>query len=197
MTDTVLREVAPVMQWYDGSPHPMPVAARCANRARSARNARLPASFPAAEIPSRRSDGNGYDYRGRVWWAVRNEYTCPSFLSLDLTHQGGCNLYYPVTVSARLDYPNFERRLISAVKPRISWFVYTFSFGLFDDVVFRSFYLRQQLRLVKRSWPAAAEALDGGDMCHNTPLERSEVRRRGALVDMRCAIRAAESNSGL
>jgi two-component system, OmpR family, osmolarity sensor histidine kinase EnvZ len=180
MTDTVLREVALVMQVVEAAPTVDTVSTAMQNQLAVLEMRVAPVS--AAEIPSH-NRMNWYDYSGRVMVA-RFKNKLPSFLRLDLTQPGAVHLYTRSRFGP-LDI-QFERRRISASNPH-QLFVYTFSFGFLMTLI--SFvYLRNQLRPIKRL-ARAAEAFGRGRHVPYTPTGAVEVRAAGAaFVDMRARI---------
>ena len=175
MTDTVLREIALVLQVAEQAP-------TAAQAQRDVEGALGPLDMSLK--PSRNSTPQNawvwYDYSGRVL-ALRLEERLPSFVAVDLSEGGRVK----VDVQSRHGVLEigFERRRISASNPH-QMFVYTTVFGVVMTLI-ASIYLRNQLRPIKRL-ARAAEAFGRGRHMPYTPAGAVEMRAAGnAFVDMR------------
>ncbi len=142
MTDTVLREVALVLDSVDQAPSEVAVEDTVQEQlgplAITARPV-LETDVPASNLLS------WYDYSGRVM-IQRFEARLPGFRRLDLLDQSRVHLYTqsrfgPIEII-------FDRRRISATNPH-QLFVYTFVFGFLMTLI-AFLYLRNQLRPIKR-----------------------------------------------
>jgi len=180
MTDTVLREVALVLDVVDQAPSADEIAPLVRQNLAPLQMQVTP--LTAEDVP----EGNSltwYDYSGRVM-IKRFESRLPGFQTLDLIEPGRVALVTgtdlgPIRIS-------FDRRRISATNPH-QLFVYTFVFGFLMTLI--SFvYLRNQLRPIKRL-ARAAEAFGRGRHVPYSPAGAVEVRAAGnAFVDMRARI---------
>lgn len=180
MTDTVLREVALVLDVVDKATSADEITTLVRQNLAPLQMQVTP--LTAEEVPV----GNSltwYDYSGRVM-IKRFQDRLSGFQALDLIEPGRVGLVTltelgPVRIS-------FDRRRISATNPH-QLFVYTFVFGFLMTLI--SFvYLRNQLRPIKRL-ARAAEAFGRGRHVPYSPAGAVEVRAAGnAFVDMRARI---------
>lgn len=175
MSDTVLRELALVMQVVEAAP----------DRAAAVRDvhvqlAALQYALAPAVGPAPKNHRLWYDYSGRVMTKRLSE-RLDEFVALDLA-QGNVVKLYVDTVHGLLRI-EFDRRRISAANPH-QLFVYTIVFGVVMTLI-ASIYLRNQLRPIKRL-ARAAEAFGRGRHIPYTPTGAVELRAAGnAFVDMR------------
>jgi two-component system osmolarity sensor histidine kinase EnvZ len=175
MTDTVLRELALVMQVANAAP----TAAQAADDVQ-AQLAPLAITIMPAEGSVPQNARLWYDYSGSVLTQRLSEQMV-GFVAVDLVEGG------EVTVFARSDHGlmriEFDRRRISAANPH-QLFVYTIAFGIVMTVI-AIIYLRNQLRPIKRL-ARAAEAFGRGRHVPYAPSGAIELRAAGnAFVDMR------------
>lgn len=180
MTDTVLRELALVMEVVDATPDPADFSDRVDAAAAPLQIDVRP--VPPATVP----DGNPrvwYDYSGGVLTArlfdrlmglIAVDLRAPRQVLLYIDHPKG-----PIEIT-------FDRRRISAANPH-QLFVYTLFFGVLLTLI-ASIYLRNQLRPIKRL-ARAAEAFGRGHHIPYTPGGANEIRAAGAaFVDMRARL---------
>lgn len=178
MSDTVLRELALVMQVVDAAPD-----AQTALVDVDAQLSLLQYGLAFPTGPAPQSDLVWYDYSGRVL-TERLAERLEGFVAVDLVESGRVKLY--VDAPHGLLRIDFDRRRISASNPH-QLFVYTIAFGIVMTVI-ASIYLRNQLRPIKRL-ARAAEAFGRGRHMPYTPAGAVELRAAGnAFVDMRARI---------
>ncbi len=175
MTDTVLRELAMVMQVVDDAPT-LPQGAMDVQMQLAVLEISVAPAAPTQAV----NDRVWYDYSGRVLTQRLVEKFGP-FVAVDLVEGG------EVTVFANsrhgLVQIGFDRRRISASNPH-QLFVYTIAFGIILTLI-AIVYLRNQLRPIKRL-ARAAEAFGRGRHIPYTPAGAVELRAAGnAFVDMR------------
>ena len=177
MTDTVLRELALVMQVAQGAPDLVQAQARVAGQLapleitfRPARPADLPQGNPRV----------WYDYSGSVL-TQRLYDRLQGLRAVDLSGRRSVVLYLQTDLG--LAEVQFDRRRISAANPH-QLFVYTVFFGVLLTLI-ASIYLRNQLRPIRRL-ARASEAFGRGHHMPYTPGGAVEVRAAGAaFVAMR------------
>jgi two-component system osmolarity sensor histidine kinase EnvZ len=175
MTDTVLRELAMVMQVVDAAPT-LPQGSMDVQMQLAVLEISVAPAAPTQAV----NDRVWYDYSGRVLTQRLVEKFGP-FVAVDLVEGG------EVTVFANsrhgLVQIGFDRRRISASNPH-QLFVYTIAFGIILTLI-AIVYLRNQLRPIKRL-ARAAEAFGRGRHIPYTPAGAVELRAAGnAFVDMR------------
>lgn len=180
MTDTVVRELALVLEIAQTAPDRTQIPNVVAQRAGV-----LEIDLTPIE-PGEVQSGDAmvwYDYSGRVLSARLYE-RLEGLRGVDLTDGRHVSLF--------LERPEgslqirFDRRRISAANPH-QLFVYTVFFGVLLSLI-ASVYLRNQLRPIKRL-ARAAEAFGRGRHIPYTPAGAVEVRAAGAaFVDMRARI---------
>ncbi|MFC6638351.1 HAMP domain-containing protein [Sulfitobacter sp. JBTF-M27] len=177
MSDTVLRELALVMDVVKDAPSSSSVSAAVAAQAGPLDIAVLPVA--EAKIPTE-SQMLWYDYSGRVI-VRRFSALLDGFRAVDLTEGRLVRLYLDSS-KGPLEI-QFDRRRISASNPH-QLFVYTIFFGVLMTFI-ASIYLRNQLRPIKRL-ARVAEAFGRGRHLPYSPAGAVEVRAAGnAFVDMR------------
>ncbi|OAN74603.1 two-component sensor histidine kinase [Sulfitobacter sp. EhC04] len=180
MTDTVLRELAQVLEVVAEAPARDDVAA--AVQQSLGRLAIEVTPVPAEAVPAANSY-LWYDYSGRVL-ARRLAARLPEYRAVDLSDGGLVDLYLQ-TGKGPLKL-RFDRRRISAANPH-QLFVYTVFFGVVLSLI-ASIYLRNQLRPIKRL-ARAAEAFGRGRHEPYSPSGAVEIRAAGnAFIDMRARI---------
>ncbi len=180
MTDTVLRELAQVLDVVAETPDRADVPA--AVRQRLGRLDIAVTPVPAADMPGTNSY-LWYDYSGRVL-ARRLAARLPEYRAVDLSDGGLVDLYLE-TGKGPLKL-RFDRRRISAANPH-QLFVYTVFFGVVLSLI-ASIYLRNQLRPIKRL-ARASEAFGRGRHEPYSPSGAVEIRAAGnAFLDMRARI---------
>ena len=177
MTDTVLRELALVLEVVEAAPDRKAVPSTVANEIDALEIFVLP--IEDSEVQSRNTMV-WYDYSGRVV-ARRFGNVLNGFRALDLTTGRAVRVFLD-TNKGPFEI-RFDRRRISANNPH-QLFVYTIFFGAL--MTFIAFvYLRNQLRPIKRL-AQAAEAFGRGRHEPYSPAGAVEVRSAGAaFVDMR------------
>lgn len=175
MTDTVLREMALVMQVVEDAPTLAIASASVAGQL-----AVLDISVgPVVDTPVRNLRA-WYDYSGRVL-TQRLSDKLEGFAAVDLVAGGEVTVF--VQSRHGLIQIVFDRRRISAANPH-QLFVYTIAFGLLMTAI-AFIYLRNQLRPIKRL-ARAAEAFGRGRHVPYVPTGAVELRAAGnAFVDMR------------
>lgn len=180
MTDSVLRELALVLEVVADTPDPANISARVQDRLSPLQINVCPVS--ADTVPQ----GNPrvwYDYSGSVLTARLFE-RLEGLQAVDLRMSRRVLLY--VDKPTGLIEIAFDRRRISAANPH-QLFVYTLFFGVLLTVI-ASIYLRNQLRPIKRL-ARASEAFGRGRHMPYTPTGANEVRAAGAaFVDMRARL---------
>lgn len=180
MTDTVLREVALVLDAIEDAPSRDAIASFVSDRL-----GRLDMDVQPVTATALPRDNllTWYDYSGRVM-IDRFESQLAPFRRLDLLESGRVNLFSESEWG--LVRISFDRRRISAANPH-QLFVYTFTFGFLMTLI--SFiYLRNQLRPIKRL-ARAAEAFGRGRHVPYSATGAVEVRAAGnAFVDMRARL---------
>lgn len=175
MSDTVLRELALVLQVVDAAP-----GASEAVRDVDAQLAPLQYAIRPATVTAPQNSRLWYDYSGRVLTQRLSE-RLDGFVAVDLVESGLVKLY--LRSSHGLLQIDFDRRRISAANPH-QLFVYTIAFGVIMTLI-ASIYLRNQLRPIKRL-ARAAEAFGRGRHIPYTPAGAVEMRAAGnAFVNMR------------
>ncbi len=180
MTDTVLRELALVLEVVDNASDRNTVVTEVEARVGLLEIAVLPVT--TAMIPSKNTM-IWYDYSGRVF-AKRFAERLAGFKAVDLTGTPGVRVF--VTTSKGPLEIGFDRQRISATNPH-QLFVYTIFFGVLMTLI-ASIYLRNQLRPIKRL-AQVAEAFGRGRHEPYSPAGAIEVRSAGnAFVDMRARI---------
>ncbi|MFD2741132.1 ATP-binding protein [Sulfitobacter aestuarii] len=180
MTNTVLRELALVLDTVDTLSEPGEIPA--AVQARAGQLEIAVTSIAQADIPEQ-NRMVWYDYSGRVLSALLAG-ELPGFRAVDLSESSAVRLFIDHPLSAlEID---FDRRRISAANPH-QMFVYTLFFGILMTLI-ASVYLRNQLRPIKRL-ARAAQAFGRGRHEPYVPAGADEVRAAGAaFVDMRSRI---------
>ncbi len=175
MTDTVLRELALVLQVAEDAP-----TAVQAVRDVEGQLGLLDISLaPAAEVAPQNALV-WYDYSGRVLTQRLSE-RLDGFVAVDLADGDRVEIY--AQSGHGLVQISFDRRRISAANPH-QMFVYTIVFGIVMTII-AFIYLRNQLRPIKRL-ARAAEAFGRGRHIPYTPAGAIEMRAAGsAFVDMR------------
>ena len=180
MTDTVLREVALVLDAIEDAPSRDAIASFVSDRL-----GRLDMDVQPVTAAALPGDNllTWYDYSGRVM-IDRFESRLAPFRRLDLLESGRVHLFSESEWG--LVRISFDRRRISAANPH-QLFVYTFTFGFLMTLI--SFiYLRNQLRPIKRL-ARAAEAFGRGRHVPYSATGAVEVRAAGnAFVDMRARL---------
>lgn len=175
MTDTVLREIALVLNVADEAP-----SVEQAQRDVARELGLLDISFRPVQVTAPQNARVWYDYSGRVL-TQRLEERLEAFAAVDLSDGGRVKVY--AQSSHGLFEIGFDRRRISASNPH-QMFVYTTVFGVVMTVI-ASIYLRNQLRPIKRL-ARAAEAFGRGRHVPYSPAGAVEMRAAGnAFVDMR------------
>jgi two-component system osmolarity sensor histidine kinase EnvZ len=175
MTDTVVRELALVLQVTDAAPTLEAGIDDVQSRLGVLTISVAPAT-PQEAVNERR----WYDYSGRVATQRLSE-RFPSFEAMDLVEGGEVAVF--ANSRHGLVRIEFDRRRISASNPH-QLFVYTIVFGLVMTSI-AIIYLRNQLRPIKRL-ARAAEAFGRGRHIPYTPAGAVEMRAAGnAFVDMR------------
>ncbi len=175
MTDTVLRELALVMQVVEEAPG-LPAAIAQVERDL----APLAITLAAADAAEARDLRRWYDYSGSVIIRILSE-RLDGFAGVDLVTGGEVTVF--VQSRHGLLSAQFDRRRISAANPH-QMFVWTIAFG-FVTTVIAIIYLRNQLRPIRRL-ARAAEAFGRGRHVPYTPAGAVELRAAGnAFVDMR------------
>ncbi|NYI28771.1 two-component system osmolarity sensor histidine kinase EnvZ [Sulfitobacter geojensis] len=177
MTDTVLRELALVLEVVEDAPNRAGVPAAVAAQLGALAIDVTPVE--KADLPA----GNRmrwYDYSGRVS-ARRLADHLAGFQALDLNNSNLVRVFVQ-TEKGPLEI-SFDRRRISASNPH-QLFVYTIFFGFL--MTFIAFvYLRNQLRPIKRL-AQVAESFGRGRHEPYSPSGAVEVRSAGnAFIDMR------------
>ncbi len=175
MTDTVLRELALVLEVAEDAP-----TAVQAVRDVEGQLGLLDISLaPAAEVAPQNALV-WYDYSGRVLTQRLSE-RLDGFVAVDLADGDRVEIY--AQSGHGLVQISFDRRRISAANPH-QMFVYTIVFGIVMTII-AFIYLRNQLRPIKRL-ARAAEAFGRGRHIPYTPAGAIEMRAAGsAFVDMR------------
>ena len=180
MTDTVLRELAQVLDVVAETPDRADVPAAVRQRLGRLDIAVTPVG--AADMPGT-NIYLWYDYSGRVL-ARRLAARLPEYRAVDLSDGGLVDLYLE-TGKGPLKL-RFDRRRISAANPH-QLFVYTVFFGVVLSLI-ASIYLRNQLRPIKRL-ARASEAFGRGRHEPYSPSGAVEIRAAGnAFLDMRARI---------
>lgn len=175
MTDTVLRELALVMQVAQRQASP-DAAVRTVARDLAPLEIGFTKVEPTKIVTARR----WYDYSGSVL-IPRLAENLSGFAGVDLTNGKQVSLF--VTSDLGAFQIVFDRRRISASNPH-QMFVYTIAFGIVMTLI-AIIYLRNQLRPIKRL-ARAAEAFGRGRHIPYTPAGAVELRAAGsAFVDMR------------
>lgn len=180
MTDTVLREIALVMDAVEGATDPEGVQESVLDKIAPLQILASPVA--RADVPQT-NKMIWYDYSGRVI-AERLSERLDGFFAVDLSVNRVVNVYADSAIGPiRI---TFDRARISANNPH-QLFVYTIFFGVVMSVI-ASIYLRNQLRPIRRL-ARAAEAFGRGRHVSYTPAGAVEVRAAGtAFVDMRARI---------
>jgi two-component system osmolarity sensor histidine kinase EnvZ len=180
MTDTVLRELALVLQAVDEAADRDAIASAVEAKAGLLEISVLP--IAVAQVPPNNTMV-WYDYSGRVF-ARRFAERLQGFDAVDLTGTPGVRVF--VTTSKGPLEIGFDRQRISATNPH-QLFVYTLFFGALMTLI-ASIYLRNQLRPIKRL-AQVAEAFGRGRHEPYSPSGAVEVRSAGnAFIDMRARI---------
>ena len=175
MTDTVLRELALVMEVVENAP-----TAQAAVQSVAAELAPLEIAVRPATVTDPQNSRVWYDYSGTVL-IQRMADRLPGFEAANLRNLSQVELY--VQSRHGLLRIAFDRRRITAANPH-QLFVYTTFFGVLLTVI-ASIYLRNQLRPIKRL-ARAAEAFGRGRHIPYVPAGAVELRAAGnAFVDMR------------
>ena len=175
MTDTVVREIALVLEVADGAP-----SAVQAQRDVESSLGLLDMSLALSALNAPQNARVWYDYSGRVL-TQRLKDKLPAVIAVDLSNGNGVQVYAQSRHGVMI--VGFERRRISASNPH-QMFVYTTVFGVVMTFI-ASIYLRNQLRPIKRL-ARAAEAFGRGRHVPYTPAGAVEMRAAGnAFVDMR------------
>jgi two-component system osmolarity sensor histidine kinase EnvZ len=178
MTDTVLRELALIIQVIDNAP-----TFEQGILGIDTSLAPLAITVTPAELAQAVSARVWYDYSGRVMTQRLSE-RLPEFIAVDLVSRGEVSVF--VQAKHGLVQVEFDRRRISAANPH-QLFVYTIAFGFLMTII-AIIYLRNQLRPIKRL-ARAAEAFGRGRHIPYTPSGAVELRAAGnAFVDMRSRI---------
>jgi two-component system osmolarity sensor histidine kinase EnvZ len=175
MTDTVVRELALVMQVSEE-------AATVAQASRLVAEQLGPLDITLSQAAPRSAVNRRlwYDYSGRVLKQRLSE-RLPEFVAVDLVTGGEVTVY--LQSRHGIMQAEFDRRRISASNPH-QLFVYTIAFGFLMSFI-AIIYLRNQLRPIKRL-ARAAEAFGRGRHIPYTPGGAVELRAAGsAFVDMR------------
>jgi two-component system osmolarity sensor histidine kinase EnvZ len=175
MTDTVLRELALVMQVVNDAP-----TGALGGQAVQTQLAPLRITALVADMAEPENQRVWYDYSGSVL-TERLASRLVGFVAVDLVDGGEVTVY--VNGSHGLMRVGFDRRRISAANPH-QMFVYTIAFGVLMTFI-AIIYLRNQLRPIKRL-ARAAEAFGRGRHVPYAPSGAIELRAAGsAFVDMR------------
>lgn len=175
MTDTVLRELALVLDIAEDARSAALVSEAVQTQASQLEIAVLPS---AVSDPENRR--HWYDYSGRVL-TQRLEEKLAGFVAVDLVTGGNVTMF--VQSRHGMLEVAFDRRRISAANPH-QMFVYTIALGVLMTVI-AFIYLRNQLRPIKRL-ARAAEAFGRGRHLPYTPGGAVELRAAGnAFLDMR------------
>jgi two-component system osmolarity sensor histidine kinase EnvZ len=175
MTDTVLRELALVMQVVNDAP-----TGALGGQAVQTQLAPLRITALVADMAEPENQRVWYDYSGSVL-TERLASRLEGFVAVDLVDGGEVTVY--VNGSHGLMRVGFDRRRISAANPH-QMFVYTIAFGVLMTFI-AIIYLRNQLRPIKRL-ARAAEAFGRGRHVPYAPSGAIELRAAGsAFVDMR------------
>jgi len=178
MTDTVLRELALVLDVTNAAPK-----AAQAQRDVQAELGPLDIEIKLATVTDPQNDRVWYDYSGSVIMQRLAEQM-ESFVAVDLVEGGEVKVF--ANSRHGLIEIDFDRRRMSAANPH-QLFVYTIIFGVVMTVI-STIYLRNQLRPIKRL-ARAAEAFGRGRHMPYTPSGAVELRAAGnAFVDMRARI---------
>ncbi|MEH6647917.1 ATP-binding protein [Sulfitobacter sp.] len=175
MSDTVLRELALVLQVADAAPNAIEAVRDVDTQLTPLEYGIMPAT-----VTTPQNARLWYDYSGRVLTQRLSE-RLDGFVAVDLVESGLVKLY--VDSPQGLLRIDFDRRRISAANPH-QLFVYTIAFGVVMTLI-ASIYLRNQLRPIKRL-ARAAEAFGRGRHIPYTPAGAVEMRAAGnAFVNMR------------
>ncbi|WP_299030587.1 ATP-binding protein [uncultured Sulfitobacter sp.] len=175
MTDTMLRELALVVQTIDEAPDLAQGRAAVAQELEP-----LAIDVRKAAPEQARNLRRWYDYSGRVLTQRMSE-RMTGFVAVDLVTGGEVLVF--VQTRHGLVQIEFDRKRISASNPH-QMFVYTIAFGFLMTLI-AIIYLRNQLRPIKRL-ARAAEAFGRGRHIPYTPAGAVELRAAGsAFVDMR------------
>ncbi|WP_299417160.1 ATP-binding protein [uncultured Sulfitobacter sp.] len=175
MTDTMLRELALVVQTVDKAPDLAQGRAAVAQELQP-----LAIDVRKAAPEQARNLRRWYDYSGRVLTQRMSE-RMTGFVAVDLVTGGEVLVF--VQTRHGLVQIEFDRKRISASNPH-QMFVYTIAFGFLMTLI-AIIYLRNQLRPIKRL-ARAAEAFGRGRHIPYTPAGAVELRAAGsAFVDMR------------
>jgi two-component system osmolarity sensor histidine kinase EnvZ len=175
MTDTVLRELALVMQVVNDAPSGI-----LGGQAVQEQLAPLRITALVAEMAEPQNQRAWYDYSGSVL-TERLANRLEGFVAVDLVDGGVVTVF--VNGAHGLMRIEFNRRRISAANPH-QMFVYTIAFGVLMTLI-AIIYLRNQLRPIKRL-ARAAEAFGRGRHVPYAPSGAIELRAAGsAFVDMR------------
>jgi len=175
MSDTVLRELAMVMQVMEAAPT-LDTGLSDVQSRLGLLDIAVTAAAPGEAVNERR----WYDYSGRVATQRLSDRFAP-FVAMDLVEGGEVAIF--ADSRHGLLRIEFDRRRISAANPH-QMFVYTIVFGIVMTVI-AIIYLRNQLRPIKRL-ARAAEAFGRGRHLPYTPAGAVELRAAGhAFVDMR------------
>tara|TARA_R110002020_G_scaffold160155_2_gene344502 strand:- start:4918 stop:6237 length:1320 start_codon:yes stop_codon:yes gene_type:complete len=178
MTDTVLRELALVLDVTNAAP-----TAAQAQRDVRAQLAQLEIETRPATREDPQNARVWYDYSGSVI-IQRLAEQMESFVAVDLVEGGEVKVF--ANSRHGLIEIVFDRRRMSAANPH-QLFVYTIIFGSVMTVI-STIYLRNQLRPIKRL-ARAAEAFGRGRHMPYSPSGAVELRAAGnAFVDMRARI---------
>lgn len=178
MTDTVLRELALVLDVTNAAP-----TAAQAQRDVRAQLAQLEIETRPATREEPKNARVWYDYSGSVI-IQRLAEQMESFVAVDLVEGGEVKVF--ANSRHGLIEIVFDRRRMSAANPH-QLFVYTIIFGSVMTVI-STIYLRNQLRPIKRL-ARAAEAFGRGRHMPYSPSGAVELRAAGnAFVDMRARI---------
>lgn len=180
MTDTMLREIALVMEVLEEAERPAAIPGLM-RRELGPLGIRVRPLRPA-QVPEE-STRTWYDYSGLVLIG-RLEQRLPGFLAVDLRDDDRVQLFLEGPLGP-LEMV-FPRRRISASNPH-QLFVYTVFFSVVMTLI-AFIYLRNQLRPIRRL-ARAAEAFGRGHHVPYLPTGAVEVRAAGAaFVDMRARI---------
>ncbi|MCX7565555.1 ATP-binding protein [Sulfitobacter sp. F26169L] len=175
MTDTVLRELALVMQVVESAP-------TLAQGAQDVQTQLAPLSIAVSPANTANAVNQRlwYDYSGSVL-TRRLSDQLSGFEAVDLSEKSAVSVF--VNSRHGLVRIEFDRRRISAANPH-QLFVYTIAFGIVMTLI-AIIYLRNQLRPIKRL-ARAAEAFGRGRHVPYTPAGAVELRAAGnAFVNMR------------
>lgn len=177
MTDTVLRELALVLDVAEAAPSRAAVPRVVAAQLGVLEIEVIPVT--AEDLPPRNMM-RWYDYSGRVS-ANRFAENMPAFKAVDFTASDGVRIYL-MSDTGPLEVI-LDRRRISASNPH-QLFVYTIFFGVLMTCI-AFVYLRNQLRPIKRL-AQVAESFGRGRHEPYSPAGAVEVRSAGnAFIDMR------------